>query len=172
MWIQLFVGENANTEVNNNRKSIKQSNQKLSLLLFHRFCLRLFIASSWTQESSNYHHPYFYGYLYFLQKKKKRICKISIFYSIEISCRPLYSWNVRIFCQMFQTWSLKTFNAYLTQIYWISDIVLDTKTCNQDSSLMIVRMISLAIRSQCFELWFNTKLWISLFSLVFVSVRF
>ena len=150
--------------MNNNRKSIKQSNQKLSLLLFHRFCLRLFIASFWTQESSNYHHPYFYGYLYFLQRKKKGICKISIFFLLKISCRPLYSWNVRIFCQMFQTWSLKTFNAYLTQIYWISDIVLDTKTCNQDSSLMIVRMISLAIRS--------TKLWISLFCKVFVSLRF
>ena len=163
MWIQLFVGENANAEVNNNRKSIKQSNQKPSLLLFHRFCLRLFIASSWTQESSNYHHPYFYGYLYFLQKKK-RICKISIYASIQISCRPLYSWNVRIFCQMFQTWSLKTFNAYLTQIYWISDIVLDTKTCNQDFSLMVFRMIALNIRS--------TKLWISLFNSVFVSLRF
>ena len=94
--------------------------------------------------------------IYISCKRRNRICKVSIFSNSEISCRPLYSWNVRIFCQMFQTWSLKTFNAYLTQIYWILDIALDTKTCNQDSSLMIFWMI------------FR----ISLFNLVFVSLRF
>ena len=85
--------------------------------------------------------------IYISCKRRKGICKISIFFHLKTSCRPLYSWNVRIFCQMFQTWSLKTFNAYLTQIYWISDIVLDTKTCNQDFSLMVFRMIALNIRS-------------------------
>ena len=62
----------------------------------------------------------------FPANEEKRICKIFTFFLTTL-CRPLYSWNVRIFCQMFQTWSLKPFNAYLTQIYWISDNLLDTK---------------------------------------------
>ena len=97
----IILGENAK-QVNDYRKSIKQSNQnRLALFIFSIIyyisevrSFILTIPNSWC--------------LYFLWK-------VFVKYSLLLFCislRPLYSWNVRIFCQIFQTWSLNTFNAY------------------------------------------------------------